>query len=262
MLSGISLEELYIKLMKKMCERENCSIYARLGTLMERYKETRDQTLIEEFKKGLKKDLIIKGLWEEDYITSQDYDIELTHSVEYLPNGKIVKYTDKATKSGYSRLNHFHDCIKEYQGTNKLKMKEEDIEQIEDYFKDHSPESITRREIEKVCKMLGRKSAKGNENALLRWLNPKVLDDISHLENDLLDDFNVFSKEYDLLARNDLTRKKFLYSQFVLFHMLRRRGHDCHPENFTMIRTDDRKKAHNEICRLIFKRLGWEFEEI
>ena len=182
----------------------------RLGTLMERYKEIRDQTLIEEFKKRFKKDLIIKGLWEEDYIASQDYDNELSHSVEYLPNGKIVKYTDKATKSGYSRSKHFRDCMKEYQGINKLRMKEEDIKHIEDYFnKSYSPESITRREIEKVCKMLGKKSAKGNENALLRQLNPKVLDDISHLENDLLDDFNVFSKEYDLLARNDITRKKF-----------------------------------------------------
>ena len=229
MLSGITLEELYTELMKRMCERERFSIYARLGTLMERYKETRDQTLTEEFKKRFKKDLKIKGLWEEDYITSQDYDNELSHSVEYLPNGEIVKYTEKATKSGYSRLNHFRDCIKEYQGTNKLKMKEEDIKHIEDYFKSYSPESITRSKIEKVCKMLGKKSAKGNENALLRWLNPKVLDDISHLENDLLDDFNIFSKENDLLARNDLTRKKFLYSQFVLFHMLRRRGHNCRP---------------------------------
>ena len=192
MLSGITLEELYTELMKKMCQRERFSIYARLGTLMERYKETRDQTLIEEFKKRLKKDLIIKGLWEEDYITSQDYDNELSRSVEYLPNGEIVKYTDKATKNSYSRLKHFCDCIKEYQGTNKLKMKEEDIKHIEDYFKSYSPESINRSKIEKVCKMLGKKSAKGNENALLRRLNPKVPDDISHLENDLLDDFNIF----------------------------------------------------------------------
>ena len=109
--------------------------------------------------------------------------------------------------------------------------------------------------------MLGKKSAKGNENALLRRLNPKVLDDISHLETDLLDDFKAFSKEYDILARNDSSRKKFLYSQFVLFHILRKRGYDCRPKNFTMIRTDDRKRAHNEICRLIFERPGWEFKD-
>ena len=109
--------------------------------------------------------------------------------------------------------------------------------------------------------MLGKKSAKGNENALLRRLNPNALDDISHLENDIIDDFKVFSKEYDILVKNDLSRKKFMCSQFVLFHILRKRGHDCDSENFTIIRTEDRKRTHNEICRLIFERLGWKFEE-
>ena len=196
MLSGIFLEELYTELLKKLDERERFSIYARLGTLMERYRETRDQTLLEEFKRRFKKDLIIKGLWEdeEDCKPSQDYGNELSHSVKYLPNGTISKYTDKATKNSYSSLKHFCDCIKEYQGTNKLKMKEEDIEQIEDYFKDYSPESITRRDIEKVCKMLGKKSAKGNENTLLRRINPDALDDIAHLEDDIIDDFKAFSK--------------------------------------------------------------------
>ena len=42
-------------------------------------------------------------------------------------------------------------------------MKEEDIEYIENYLrKNYYPESITRPDIERVCKMLGKKSAKGN----------------------------------------------------------------------------------------------------
>ena len=50
-------------------------------------------------------------------------------------------------------------------------------------------------------------------------------------------------------------RKKFLYSQFVLFHLLRRRGHACNPENFTMLKTKSGKKAHNNICKLVFEDL-------
>ena len=80
-------------------------------------------------------------------------------------------------------------------------MKEEDIKQIEDYFRrNYSPDTITSQKVEKVCKILGKKSAKGNENALLRRLNPNALDYISHLENDIIDDFKVFSKEYDILV--------------------------------------------------------------
>ena len=33
---------------------------------MERYRETRDETLIEEFKQRFKHILIVKGLWEDD----------------------------------------------------------------------------------------------------------------------------------------------------------------------------------------------------
>ena len=240
------LEELYTKLLKKLDERERFSIYARLGNLIERSRETRDHALMEEFKNHFKHILIMKGLWE--------YEEKKYPLITDLPSEKI--------KNSYSRLNHFYDCMKRYQGKNRLRMKEEDIKHIEDYFRqNYSLETITRSDVEKVYKMLGKKSAKGNENALLRRLNPKALDDISHLETDLLDDFKVFSKEYDILVRNDLSRKKFICSQFVLFHILRKRGHDCRPKNFMMIRTNDRKRAHNEICRLIFERLGWEFKD-
>ena len=40
------LVELYIELMRRSCERERFSYYARMGTLMERYRETRDESLI------------------------------------------------------------------------------------------------------------------------------------------------------------------------------------------------------------------------
>ena len=137
-------------------------------------------------------------------------------------------------------------------------MSDEDIEKIEDYLEENygKNEMITRSQLKKVCKVLGKKSIKGNENALLMRINPGSLDDISYLENDLMNDFKAFSKEYDSLVKGGLVRKKFLYSQFVLFHLLRRRGHDCNPENFTMIKTKNGKKTHNDICRLVFERLG------
>ena len=79
-------------------------------------------------------------------------------------------------RDSYSRLEHFKDCIKVYQGKNKLKMSDEDIKQIEDYFEENYKEKdlITRCEFENVCKVLGKKSIKGNENALLMRINPSA----------------------------------------------------------------------------------------
>ena len=252
------LVELYVELLRRSCERERFSYYARMGTFMEK-RETRDESLMNEFMLLFKKELIIKGVWEYD----DKYDIDDCFSGP--PFKALIDCKNKnATKDNYSRLEHFEDCIKVYQGKNRLKMSDKDIEQIEDYFKENYKEHeiITRHDLEKVCKVLGKKSIKGNENALLMRINPSALDDISDLEDELINDFKAFSKEYDVLAKGELVRKKFLYSQFVLFHLLRRRGHDCNPENFKMIRTKSGKKTHNDICRLVFERLGWEFEEI
>ena len=43
------LVELYVELLRRSCERERFSIYARLGTFMEKYRETRDESLMKEF---------------------------------------------------------------------------------------------------------------------------------------------------------------------------------------------------------------------
>ena len=40
------LVDLYVELLRRSCERERFSIYARLGTFMEKYRETRDESLM------------------------------------------------------------------------------------------------------------------------------------------------------------------------------------------------------------------------
>ena len=56
------LEELYIELLRRSCERERFCYYARMGTLMEKYRETRDENLIKDFKSIFEKELKVKGL--------------------------------------------------------------------------------------------------------------------------------------------------------------------------------------------------------
>ena len=60
------LVDLYIELLRRSSERERFSICARLGTFMEKYRKTRDESLMKEFVLLFKKELIIKGLWEYD----------------------------------------------------------------------------------------------------------------------------------------------------------------------------------------------------
>ena len=153
------------------------------------------------------------------------------------------------------RLDNFKDCIMAYQGKNKLNMSDEDIEEIKDYtVKNYGDEAITRSNLVKVCKALC-KNINGNETALLMRIDPDALDDISHLEDDLINDFKEFSKAYDELTKDG---KKLIFSQSILIHLLRRRGHNCRFENISYIINKKTMKKHNDICGMVFERLGWD----
>ena len=209
------LVDLYIEFLRRSCKRQRFSYYARMGTLMEKYRETRDESLIEDFKSLSEKELKVKGLWD----SNEEYDKECDESfTKSTIEGKDISVKRKP----YSRLDYFEHCIKAYQGKNDLRMNVRDIEEIEDYFKENydENEAITKSDLEKVCKALGKKSINGNENAMLMRINPIALDDISYLEEDLMSGFNSFSEEFDCLAKRRLIRKKFLHSQTVLFHLL------------------------------------------
>ena len=60
------LVELCIEFLRRSCERQRFSYYARMETLMEKYRETRDESLIEDFKSLFEKELKVKGLWDYD----------------------------------------------------------------------------------------------------------------------------------------------------------------------------------------------------
>ena len=88
-------------------------------------------------------------------------------------------------------------------------------------------------------------------------IDPRSIDNISHLEEDLMNDFRSFSREYDSLVKEGMVSRKFMYLQSVLYHLLKRRGHSFREENFTLIKNKRTLKKHGDICRLVFERLGW-----
>ena len=138
-------EELYVELLRRSCERERFRYYARMGTLMEKYRETRDESLIKKFKSLFKEELIVKGLW--DYVDNSNRDFD-----ESFIKSTIDGKDNNVKKETYKRIEHFEECIRAYQGKNKLMMSDKDIEEIEDYFKENYDELITRSDLEKYVR--------------------------------------------------------------------------------------------------------------
>lgn len=121
--------------------------------------------------------------------------------------------------------------------------------------------NITKDHIHLFLKDLG--YAKHYENIHLIHYNMTGIkpDDISHLEDRLLSDFDEISDTYQILFKNrpGFERKNFINTQYVLYQLLQKYNHACNKKHFTILKTIDRKSFHDKVTREIFLKLGWTF---
>lgn len=85
---------------------------------------------------------------------------------------------------------------------------------------------------------------------------------IEHLENDVLNDFAKFiNAGADILELNKAQNKrKNLFSlNYILYLLLRRRGLQCSIDDFSVVKTIEKRMAYEEVCIEIFNKLEWSF---
>lgn len=182
---------------------------------------------------------------------------------------------NRATVTGkfiYNRVLHFQECIKQFQGKQHCKIPQSIYDKLEQKFNAYrllldSPDKrvkyskITKQHILMFLKDTPKHYE--NVNVIFSTLTGKSGEDISHLEHQLVDDFKELVTLYDNLHGKDkseeLDRKNFLNVQYVLFQLLKRHGYQCKVEDFSMLKTTERKLFHDQICSSLFLKLGWNF---
>jgi len=178
------------------------------------------------------------------------------------------------TKFAYSRIIHFQECMKQYQGKQNCKIPQEVFDKLEQKFaalrllnesdiKHVRYSRITKENIVMFLKQLNYANHYENANYIYYVLTGKKVDDIDHLEERILEDFKELSSLYDEVYGKDkpkeLARKNFMNVQYILFQLLRNRNHMCRLEDFAVLKTLEKKKFHDEICCHLFDLLGWNF---
>lgn len=86
--------------------------------------------------------------------------------------------------------------------------------------------------------------------------------DLSKYENDLLEDFDKVEAAYKQLPPEYCSRLNFLNNQYILFQLLKRRHYKCVVEDFSIIKTIDKKIEHDEIYEQICNILEWQYESL
>lgn len=193
-----------------------------------------------------------------------------------------VGRVNMASKYTYNRKVHFRDCIIQYQGKQKTHIPDEiytilevkliEKEKIDPHCNDRLKKykDVTRAMILDILKELDSKDIKKFYDDIVlihHTLTGQPCDNIEYLEDALLDDFDKLTETYDNLyihKNNEedsktIKRKNFINAQFVLYQLLRKHGHACNEMDFLTLKTSERKRFHNIICKELFSILSWKY---
>lgn len=193
----------------------------------------------------------------------------------------IFSYRDNeriniTTKYTYVRRIHFRDCINQFQGKQHSTISDVVYEKLYEQLRNHGLEDtraltkeerykkVTKRHIIMFLKETNFATHYEDLNLIYHTITGAKLSDISHLEEVLIQDFDILNELYDkmYIKTKKITRKNFINTQYVLYQLLKRHKFPCKRSDFNFLKTTERKCFHDTICSDLFKQLGWNFQAI
>ena len=173
------------------------------------------------------------------------------------------------------RKSHFRDCMNQFQGKQNSRIDDKVFIDLEYEFVKRnmligdSTTTIKERyknvkfeHIMMFLKELGLDKQYDNAKFIYSKLTGAKCPDLSKIEDQLLNDFdtliNLYIKKYKYEGK--LERKSFLSVQYLLMAILKKNKFPCEKEDFiNILKTNDRKAFHDEITKVLFEELSWNF---
>lgn len=190
--------------------------------------------------------------------------------LKHISSYRDINRVNISSKYMYDRKVHFRDCINQYQGKQNSTILPKVYKDLEEQFEKHhllvggpnDPKEvrfskITKEHVGMFLKDLNYTKHYENINLIHYNFTGIKPDDIGYLEDKLLEDFDMLTDLYDKKYRHNVDRKNFINTQYVLYQLLTRHKHPCAKEDFTVLKTIDRKAFHDEVCSDCFSILGW-----
>jgi hypothetical protein len=223
-----------------------------------------------------------KNCKSREFIYNSDHSVEICIicGVQEDKDPGLIQYKDStringSNKYNYERRIHFRDSMNCWQGKQNSFIDPQIYKDLEKELESHNlliKSNNKKIRFEKVTKdhilffLKETKHSKHYEDVVLIYhnLTGKPIDDISHLENVLMEDFDKVSDVYDKLFKfsGKVQRKSFINTQYVFFQLLKRHKHPCDKNQFNMLKTLDRKSFHDTVLQTIFTYLGWNFQSM
>jgi len=213
---------------------------------------------------------------------NKNFDIENNHyicadcgaqlySIQNLCSYNAINRVNICSKYTYDRKVHFRDCINQFQGKQNSTIPESIYTYLLTQLKLHnliagSPPypQITKQQIYLFLKDGGMSKFYEDLNLIHYKITGIKPPDVSHIEANLLADFDILTNLYDIKFRKNkkFRRKNFINTQYVLYQLLRKYNFPCKSTDFNILKTVERKSFHDDICRELFAELKWNFKAL
>lgn len=177
---------------------------------------------------------------------------------------------------------NFEKAVKRYQGKQTMKIKKDWKKKLDNYFKENNypiseqvsiwsedPKKLKRICIKsglskktmytalKECKL---SSQYCNINLICKIYWGIPLPDISHIEKEIFEDFDLIQSVFD--KAKGVNRKSRLSSQYILLRLLKKRNHICDVSDFKIVETEEILSYYEHVWSEICFLLEWEYIEI
>ena len=190
------------------------------------------------------------------------------HIVKYISYYNDIDRISINNKYEYDPRNNFRESIIQYQGKQNKRIPKTLLDDLSTQFKRHhllkdskinriKYQNITKKHIYMFLKELNYSNYYDDIHLIHTIFTEIPADNISHLENILMEDFNILFKLYQKMFKQKYSRKNFINTQYVLYQLLRRHKHKCNEYDFSCLKTIDIKNFHDDVCKRLFEELGW-----
>lgn len=167
----------------------------------------------------------------------------------------IVEYVPHKTDA----RDNFEKFMQQYQGTHSHHVPESIYDQLKTRIRNCKLDirTISKTDLYVFLKEINQTKHYENIYSIHHVLTGVPLDDIAHLSDVIMKDFDIIVATYGKIIKDK--RKNFINRPFVLYQLLLRYRHPCKKEDFKLFKSVDRQQMYNEQLSQVFRYLGWDY---
>lgn len=176
-------------------------------------------------------------------------------------NYKDTERINLVPRFNYTRRGHMNEALQKFQGKQNTTIPDQVIEMIKtEMIKNNiSNDNLTKRHIYLFLSQNELGDQYENINLIHHLITGKPCPDLSQYETQILSMNDQIEEVYSTVKDN--CRKNSLNVYYKLWKICEVLCLVMDREDFSFLKTMLKIKEHDDVCEIIFKQLGWEFEE-